>query len=853
MGAYLNRPDWFFGLAANADPNDPTAVPVWTDFTAALRSSGPVGRGAQYEMATALASDPEIVLRDRDETLNPENAASALYGGILPYREVLWLGMWPNIGSSTASAGNLLNANTWRVPYDCSLESYAAGATVPWITAVGGTAPVVDTATPHAGTKDLSYAVVNGATVQGVSWQLPCIPGRQYTVSAYLRQSSASTQGIYVDASVGSTTTTTGAYVRLTKTFTATQPYHTAYVQTSGTAVAGTVLVDDVQHEQGASATTATTTGSVIYPVLRNYVEDYKRAWMSNGFEGIVTMPCVDAQAALAAITIGTEYAEALAATAPDYSWSLGDGTETAAYAGANTTQPALVAFNSKFGAGSISPGATVDIPGDPGQNGVEFTASTGSGGTGQAMTALGYGHQVNNARDFTFPASLASPWSASVACWVVTGAFNTADQTLVIPWYATLTNVVAPISLGIITSNKHAYAELFNPATANCTANGTTALNDGLPHLLVATITQTSGANTVLTLYVDGVAQATTTVTTASLGGMLPFAADTIDVGAWMSAQSTWCDNSSGATISRVSLWNRALSAAEVTSLWTAGGLAFAGETSGARVLRHLALGGYAGVPARVSAGSTTMGPPTWSPTIDLWTDTTDNATAEMGHAWLAPDGAPVFEGRQDRWLRLTPAWTLGENAAGGEIPYEGDIGFGYDGFFVYADVTVARNNGTTATGGLPADITTAGKRFFGRAYDQNSDFATDQQAQDAANFIFYTHNRPATRVGQVVVRPSANPTLWPFALSVEIGQRVRVLRRPKAANAGAGITMTLDFFVENITHDQIDMDTGEWVTQLWLSPIGSVASQTGLSAQPWILDNTTYSVLDSTTILGW
>ena len=318
MSAYLNRPDWFFGVATNADPNDPAGVPTWTDFTSGLRISGPIGRGAQYELATSLASDPEITVRDPDEKLNPENAGSALYGGILPYREVLWLGMWPNIGSSTASAGNLLNAGTWRVPYDCSFESYVAGAAVAWIAAVGGTAPVVGTTTPHAGSNDLTWTVVNGATVQGVSWQLPCIPGRQYTVSAYVRQSSASTQGIYVDASVGSTTTTTGAYVRLTKTFTATQPYHTAYVQTSGTAVAGTVLLDDVQHEQGTSATAATTTGSVIYPVLRNYTEDYRRTWLSNGFEGIVTMPCVDAQAALAAIRIGTEYTEALAATAPD-------------------------------------------------------------------------------------------------------------------------------------------------------------------------------------------------------------------------------------------------------------------------------------------------------------------------------------------------------------------------------------------------------------------------------------------------------------------------------------------------------------------------------------------------------
>lgn len=855
MTANTNRPDWFFGLALNADPNDPAAVPTWSDWTSNLRSATALARGRQYELATTLAASPEVLLRDVDELLNPENTSSTYYGNILPYRGALWLGMWPNTGSSTASAGNLLNASTWRVPYDCSFESYTAAATVAWITAVGGTAPVIGTTTPHAGTKDLTYTVVGTATVQGVSWQLPCIPGRQYTVSAYVRQSSASTQGIYVDASVGSTTTTTGAYVRLTKTFTATQPYHTAYVQTSGTAVAGTVLVDDIQHEQGTSATTAVTTGSVIYPVMRNFLERYQRTWGSQGFEGLVTAPCVDATAALSSIAIGTEYAEALAAAAPDFSWALGDGSSTTAFAGANTTQPALVPFSSKFGVGTAaSPGASIDVVGDPNATGVSFTASTGFNGTGQPMSSIGYGHQVTNARDFTFPASLASPWSASIACFVQTGTFNTADQTLVIPWYSNPSTgfVVAPISLGITTSTKFAVAKLYNPAVANCTAAGTTALNDGRAHLLVATITQTNGANTVLTLYVDGTAQATTTVTTASLGGILPAQADTIDVGGWMSSQTSWWDNCSGATIARVALWNRALSAGEVTTLWNAGGLGFANELSGTRVARHFALGGFNGA-TRISAGSTTMGPPSYGPTIDLQSDTVNTTEAEGGCEWIAPDGATVFEGRQDRWLRLTPSWTLGENTGGGEIPYAGDIEYDYDPTFIYANVIVSRNNGATTIGGLPADITTAGKRFFGRTFEQASDFATDQQAQDCANAIFYTHNRPASRIARITIDPSSNTALWPFVFGVEVGQRIRVNRRPKAANSGAGITVSLDFFVENVTHDGIDMDDGAWTTTLLLSPVGSVSSQTGLTMQPWILDDATYSVLDSTTALGW
>ena len=48
---------------------------------------------------------------------------------------------------------------------------------------------------------------------------------------------------------------------------------HTVIVGTQGTAVAGTVNIDAVQHEQAASVGAFTTTGAVIYPVFRGYLE----------------------------------------------------------------------------------------------------------------------------------------------------------------------------------------------------------------------------------------------------------------------------------------------------------------------------------------------------------------------------------------------------------------------------------------------------------------------------------------------------------------------------------------------------------------------------------------------------
>ena len=850
MSAYLNRPDWFTGLAMNADPNDPAATPTWSDWTANLRSASALARGRQYELAATLAADPELVIRDVSELLNPENTASTYYGNILPYRSVVWLGMWPNIGSTTASAGNLLNSSTWRVPYDCSFESYTAGVTVPWITAVGGTAPVVGTTTPHAGTKDLTYTVAGTATVQGISWQLPCIPGRQYTVSAYVRQSSASTQGIYVDASAGSTTTTTGAYVRLTKTFTATQPYHTAYVQTSGTAVAGTVLVDDIQHEQGTTATTATTTGSVIYPVLRNYIERYLRTWGSQGFEGFATLPCVDATAALSSIRISTELTSAYQALAPAYWWPMNDGTDTVYFAEqSGNSGPPLVAVQSKYGHGTYSAtaGSLLGIVGDPDATG-EALDQNGTDNKGFVLRPTAAISLGDNSATYGITIS---GWMLTTQTSVdnlvqVQGAGLQDDGITIWPYMQMLgAGTNASAFAGLFTGTTVASANFADTSAANYTNH------DGLPHFFVATLNIAANTAT-LAYYVDGAANGTASVNaTTAYGSSTPdFRMNVVTVlGDCTKAFRRPCQ---GGTVAHIALWNRALTSTEVANLYAVGATAFAGETSGTRVTRHLILGGYTGA-TRISTGSTTMGPPTYSPTIDLQTDTQNTATAEGGNAWIAPDGALVFEGRQDRWLRLTPSWTLGEDTAGGEIPYLGDIEYDYDPTFIYANVSVARNNGATTTGGAGADIATAAKRFFGRSYEQNSDFATDQQAQDAANWIFYTHNRPSSRIASITVDPASNTALWPFVLGVEIGQRIRAVRRPKAANSGAGITVSLDFFVENVTHDFIDMDAGTWTTTLLLSPIGSVTSQTGLTMQPWVVEDATYGQLDVTAVCAW
>jgi hypothetical protein len=1069
-----NRPDVWFGLAMNRDANDPYTSPVWADWTTGLRKVSGLERGQNFELDQPLAAEPSLLIRDVNEYLNPANPSSPYADLLQPYREACLLAQWPN--TPVGGAVNLFNTGTWKGnkedARDGSFESFATGVRPSWLTAIGATTPLVSTLFPFQGTKSIRYGIGSGATIQGVSWPVACIPGRQYTTSVYVLQDAASTQRISVtdltavgdpfagrtvtnglgtsfsgaawttaggaagdyaagggsgrianntanvnrEASIsagnpnqsvyvrfslpvvpsgapiviwvggrrtdfnnqymvqlsfntdttvtatllkrvagvqstatgtttsanlsnhtpgaiwnvrfdltdigqigliwrdgqpppissatlvgtdtslstgntcafmslrsvgntdavttsisafyvtahtfGTTTSTTGSYQRLSVTWTATQPIHTVRLATSGTAVAATVNVDAIQHEQGASASAYTTSGPVIYPVFRNLVEQYPRIWGSAGFEGFVAAPCVDAFAALQAITIKPEYPQAVDDQAPDFYWRLNDGAQALLFADSSGyAAPALAPGTGKSGAGpGIEPGTQITIAGDPGAVGVAFDSNLTSTPPGNTVLGTGpsAGQQTRSPQPITVPPTAGIPWALTGMCWVQLSPAATTQIPLTFQrfggsgvQYRPLQLRVGPTSIDLQLCT----------GTVFTTVSYVHAVADGLIHHLAGVVIQ-DATNTTLNLYVDGVLAATTTVVNATAGGILPLSADSVYVGGSFNVGEAIgvCTG----VVTEVSAWTRALSTLDIGTLYTIGLFGFNGETAGGRILRRLTGSGLPGAgrysgPTRISqnAGSaleTNLQPPTWTDRKDLLSDSLETTGAELGGFWVAPDGAVVFESRQDRWLRLSPSFVLGEDTASGEIPYVMDgTKFSLDPLYVYADVQIGRNNGATAQGGTVADIAAAGRRYFPRSVSGSFDFYTDDTAQSMANWIFNTHDQPVLRVDELTVDPASDPVLWPFVLGAEIGQRGTVKRRAKAANAGAGITMSADYFIEKIGVDAIDFDSGEWKYRIELSPINAAPPPGQPTFQPWILGDATYGVLAQTTVLGW
>lgn len=141
----ITRPDWVIQVCFNADPNDPNAVPIWTNITADVMGAQQFTRGRTYELDQSQTAQPTIIIRDVNEYYNPANTASPYAPNIQPYRQIVWQGVWDQATYTNTPAGNLLNTSGWRLNYDPTFESYTAGAAPDpdWSAAIGSATSLI--------------------------------------------------------------------------------------------------------------------------------------------------------------------------------------------------------------------------------------------------------------------------------------------------------------------------------------------------------------------------------------------------------------------------------------------------------------------------------------------------------------------------------------------------------------------------------------------------------------------------------------------------------------------------------------------------------------------------------------
>jgi hypothetical protein len=178
----------------------------------------------------------------------------------------------------------------------------------------------------------------------------------------------------------------------------------------------------------------------------------------------------------------------------------------------------------------------------------------------------------------------------------------------------------------------------------------------------------------------------------------------------------------------------------------------------------------------------------------------------------------------------------TFGDNAAGGELPFEKGAQLARDDLDLWNDVTVQRINGPTQQVTNAASVTSYGPNTFPVSAALHVD---DVDTLAHAQWLLTHFNQPLDRLRDLVVRPVSHASLPAAVLGRELLDRITV-NRHILSGGGTGFTQTA--LIEHITHS-VDFKTSEWQVHFGLAPVDAIGGW-------WILGT---GALDSTAVLAW
>jgi hypothetical protein len=523
------------------------------------------------------------------------------------------------------------------------------------------------------------------------------------------------------------------------------------------------------------------------HSIFQGYVERWPQIWDDE--YGTSPLEAVDGLATLSATRLeGTLSAEILA-DGPHAYWPLDDGTlsTTAANKSEITSESLNTIPSAEAGGpgGSGFFGATLDLQGEE-STCWEQTVH----GTVTPTIDSEYGVCLSNQLDLPTLAE-----GLLFECWAKFKPTSTA-RTYGLVTIKSGTGTEAFDRIAEIHVDSGDGLATLSVATSGGTwtefSSGESGLNDDEWHHYVAHIVDPVSGDPEVKLWIDGALRVDDTI--ASVQAAAP---DRIFVGGM--SDSTGSQHFVEGRLAHVAVYELDASDDRRVAARANAGLFGFPERTGSRMSRLL---GYAGWTAgrSIDEGQTLLGTSATIANQTLLAAVQDVANWENGLAFVDASGNFRFVDRLQRFNTST-THVFGEDEANGEIPYETDVQIDYDPKYVYNDVKVTRAAGKTSTGSASSRKRDQDsiKKYFTRTLDKTSGAASLAQCQLEAQWIIDEYAEPRMRLGRITIVPSANPDLWPIALSVEIGDRVTVKRRP--LNDG-GDTITLDCYVEQVQH---------------------------------------------------
>lgn len=792
----------------------------FVEVTDRTRQSVSVSRGRQYELDQVRSGEAGLTLANTDAALDPVNASGPWSGHIQPYQPYRRRAQWPPtrnlLDRVQATGGDLGGYAVGAMPDDADVFSDTDS----------GDGTITASASAWQGANVFQFSVPSATTSGQRVFHTPrfsVIPGQQYTVQVRVRNVTASTSlsvkphlGWYTAGggsnptsfNYGSTSVLTGSTTAAwtTLTVTATAPAGAAGINT-GVTVAATaaatcsVQADGWQLEKGATATTWMAPG-VWFPVFAGWTERWTPSWDMQGTYGTVQPTAVDTFSLLSQQTLSDPLTQEIDSHTPRFVYKLDDPTGSAAATDWTGNFPAAQLGISKYGAGSWVWGTSITSTDSTG-------AYTGSSGTVATLNNSNPGTALTSGgATFLKLTSAGIKGPADPTVWVRMIAFRYTGPTPANA--ACLWSCFDSQRANGSPSGSHIYVYLDTAgkpvlniqgptgAAGAWFPGGATNCADGDWHLLIF------GYNTATQQVVfsqDGAASAfyNSIPTTYAPTGLV-----SDNIGAYVDPTvgngTTW--NFKG-DISFVCEFTEWFGSTPITNLYAAWKSACAGDSSGARYARILRYAGYSGS-SSIDVGLTASMGPAAIDGQDAVSALQSVVDTENGAHYVSRSGAITFKARSVRYNATTPTYIFGENTAAGEYPYE-DCQLDFDSTHLSNKVTVTQE-GTGQNFYATDDNSVA--NYFPRTMSRSINASDSNECQDAASYLLSRYKQPAQRVSSIKLHPSANPSLWPVLLSLELGTRVRVMRR--APNVPA---VQVDCFAENIQWD-FGADGEAWCT---------------------------------------
>lgn len=265
--------------------------------------------------------------------------------------------------------------------------------------------------------------------------------------------------------------------------------------------------------------------------------------------------------------------------------------------------------------------------------------------------------------------------------------------------------------------------------------------------------------------------------------------------------------------------------------SQYAAGSNPYAGDATGTRVGRVLNAISWPTSDRDIDTGNSTLQSALYTGSaLDHLQDVT---LTEQGQFFVARDGKIRFRARRST-IGAASSFTF-KDANDGSMLYQ-QVALALDDTLIRNSVTAQRAGG----GEVTVDDSTSIGKYLPRTYSQTGLlYQNDAQTRDFAAWIINRYKDPQVRATQVQLRPERNPTvMYPEAFGLEIGDLVTLVRTPQ----GVGTAITRSLIVAGIS-EQITPADYSMTVDLYEADTSSY----------WILDDATYSVLDSTTRLAF